>query len=654
MKILAILLSVALTTGLAAQNKPWSYRLTSPDKKIVVIFTEKSFSENGNTIKKPVYSVSLNGKEAIRPSVLGLVRDDQTFTGNLELVSVSGIKKINEQFKLLSGKKLMISHQGNEQVFIFRNSAQALMEVVFRVANDGVAFRYRFPGKDDAERKMMSEATTFSVSLEGKAFIHPYDLNSRKKPSYEIYAECDIPVGTESPNPAGWAYPMLFNVNGFWMMITEAVLDGTYCATHTQVNPDKSYRVVFAEKEEVVIPDDPEPVFRTPWASPWRVIMLSESLAGIVESNLVQCLNAPTRTNDVSWIKPGRSSWSWWSEGGSPRSFEKQIKYVDFSADMGWEYMLIDAGWPEMKGGTVEEVVKYANSKGVGVWLWYHSGAGVPRDSITYRNVMSDPEGRRKEFEKLEKWGVKGLKVDFFDTDKQGVVKLYQEILKDAFDHHLMINFHGATLPRGMEHTWPNLMTMEAIRGAEGFGQQPRCDQAAWHHTVIPFTRNVVGSMDYTPVTFTNKIRQGVEAFRKTTMTHQLALAVVFESGIQNFADKAEAYLSLPERPLNFMKTVPVAWDETRLVAGYPGDFVVMARRSGSTWYLAGINGKAEVRDITFALPQAIKVAKLNCITDGTDLNSFGYDTFSRDSRGNFTIHVAGNGGFVAVIGNRK
>lgn len=201
-----------------------------------------------------------------------------------------------------------------------------------------------------------------------------------------------------------------------------------------------------------------------------------------------------------------------------------------------------------------------------------------------------------------------------------------------------------------MERTYLNLMTAEAIRGAEGFGQQPRCDQAAWHHSVIPFTRNVVGSMDYTPVTFSNKIRQGVEAFRKTTMTHQLALAVVFESGVQNFADKAEAYRALPEKPLKFMKSVPVAWDETRLVAGYPGDFVVMARRSGKNWYLAGINGKAEAREISFNLPFARKVAKIDCITDGTDLNSFGYETITPDSKNTFTIKLAGNGGFVTVF----
>ncbi len=650
MKKLISVLLILQTMLVFAQSKKPVYKLSSPDKKITVTLTSKADNVDGKSVERLIYSASFDGKQAIQPSVLGIARDDQSFAENLTLLSASKIRKIDEDFTLKAGKKLSIHHQANEQVFSFRNENQAVVELVFRVANDGLAFRYRFPEKGSELRKIVHEETTFSVPVNGKAFIHPYDLNSRQKPSYEIYCECDIPVGAESPNKAGWAYPMLFNTNGLWMMITEAVMDGSYCGTHVRVNSDKSYRVVFAEKEEAIIPDDPEPIVQLPWASPWRVIVMGETLNTVVETNLVQSVNESCVLSDTSWIKPGRSSWSWWSEGGSPRSYEKQIKYVDFSAEMGWEYMLIDAGWPEMKDGSVEDVVKYANQKGVGVWLWYHSGSGMPKEPLTVRNVMSDPVERKKELAKIQKWGVKGVKVDFFDTDKQGVVKLFKEILQDAADHHILVNFHGASLPRGMERTYPNLMTTEAIRGAEGFGQQPRCDQAAWHHSVIPFTRNVIGSMDYTPVTFSNKIRQGVEAFRKTTMTHQLALAVVFESGVQNFADKAEAYRALPEKPLNFMKSVPVAWDETRLVAGYPGDFVVMARRSGKNWYLAGINGKAEAREISFNLPFARKVAKIDCITDGTDLNSFGYETITPDSKNTFTIKLAGNGGFVTVF----
>ena len=645
---LTVTLAIFFLSASLVLSKPKedAFTLKSPDGKISVTLR----TNEGQSMPQLSYTVSCNGKQALLPSVLGINREDQQFSEKLELVSASPVKKINEHYSLKAGKKLDITNFANEQVFTFRNMANGKLELIFRAYNDGIAFRYRFPEKSSKTYKVTGESTTFSVPEAGKAWIHPYDWNSRLKPSYEQYCENEIPAGTESPNKKGWAYPMLFNTNGLWMMITEAVLDGTYCGTHIQVTDTKAYKVVLAEKEEVVLPDDPEPISSLPWATPWRVIAVGEDIARIVETNIVQNLNKPCVVKDVSWIKPGRASWSWWSDGGSPRSYEKQIKYVDFTAQMGWEYMLIDAGWPDMKGGTVEDVINYANKKGVGVWLWYYSGAILAKDTVTIRNLMSIPAERKKEFAKLQRLGVKGVKVDFFDTDKQGVVKMYEEILKDAADHHVLVNFHGASLPRGLERTYPNLMTTEAIKGAEGFGMQDRCDKAAGFNAVVPFTRNVVGSMDYTPVTFSNKIRQGVEAFRKTTMAHQLALAVVFESGVQDFADKAESYLALPEKPLQFMKSVPTAWEETRFVAGYPGDFVVLARRSGNTWYLAGINGKAEAKSIKIKLPFLPKLQQLDCMVDGIDVNSFGYESIKIDNQNNFTLQLKGNGGFVTVI----
>lgn len=634
-----LVLAFLCVVSFSCQKKNVDVTLTSPDGKVSVKVERKAVSDKENSTTGLFYSVECDGKLAVMSSRLGIDREDQQFSNDLEFVSVSPVKTIDEQYSLKAGKRLNVHNFANEQVFTFKNRNNALVEIIFRVANDGVAFRYRFPEESDKLHKITAELTTFLVPKDGKAWIHPYDWNSRLKPSYEQYSQNEIPVGSDSPNSKGWAYPMLFNANGLWMMITEAVLDGTYCGTHTQINQDGAYHVVFAEKEEVVLSDDPEPVSTLPWATPWRVIIVGEQLANIVETNMVQNLNEPCAIADVSWIKPGRSSWSWWSDGGSPRNFEKQIQYVDFNAEMGWEYMLIDAGWPDMKGGNVEDVIKYANGKGVGVWLWYHSGG-----------VLSNDSARVDEFAKLEKWGAKGVKVDFFDTDKQGVVKLYEKILKDAADHHVMVNFHGASLPRGLERTYPNLMTTEAIRGAEGFGMQERCDRAAEHAAVVSFTRNVVGSMDFTPVTFSNKIRRGVEAFRRTSMGHQLALSVVFESGVQNFADKAESYRALPEKPLNFMKTVPTVWDETRLVDGYPGDFVVMARRSGKTWYIGGINGKNEPRDLSFQLPFLPSVKQLDCIADGADLNTFAYPTINKDEQNKFSIHLLGDGGFVTVV----
>lgn len=620
--------------------------LHSPDGSlsISVLNTKKRQGDDSGLF----YTVSFNKKQILQQSPLGIDRSDEQFSKDLTLVSESKSVTIDEKYTLKSGKRLECRNYANEKTLTFRNKNGKQVQLVLRAYNDGVAFRYRFPETDNKNFKVTKEFSGFKFSTEGRAWIHPYDWNNRFKPSYEQYCQSNIPIGTDSPNEKGWAYPMLFNTNGAWVMVTEAVLDGSYCATHVRSTKDGLYKIHFAEKEEVIIPDDPEPVSSLPWVTPWRVIAVGKELADIVETNIVQNLNPANAIADVSWIKPGRSSWSWWSNGASAKDYKAQVEYVDFSAEMGWEYMLIDAGWHNMEGGSMEDVVRYANKKNVGVWLWYHSGAGRSHEPLNAMNIMSKPEERRKELARIHALGVKGIKVDFFDTDKQEIVKMYKELLEDAAEYRIMVNFHGASLPRGLERTYPNLMTTEAIKGAEGFGRQASCNRAPEHNTIVPFTRNVVGSMDYTPVTFSNKIRQGVEAFNITTYAHQLALSVVFESGIQNFADKREAYQALPEAPKNFMKKVPVAWDETRLVAGFPGDYVVIARRKGNTWYIGGINGKNENRTIQFKLPFIMTDKNINLITDGENREEF---SERKEKIGDgLSVKVLPYGGFVATI----
>jgi hypothetical protein len=641
MKNIFIAVCVLCTLN-ACQTKEWA--LTSPDNNLsVTIHNEKQLS----------YHVNYKGQDVILSSPLGIDREDEQFSENLSFSAVSPVLVIDELYTLKAGKRLECRNHANEFTIEFKNANKAVVQLIVRAYDDGVAFRYNFPGEDGKLYKVVKELTGFVLPSTGKAWIHPYDWNDRLKPSYEQYCKNEIPVGSMSPNDKGWAYPMLFQTNNARIMITEAVLDGSYCATHIRNTADGLYSVCFAEAEEVIIPDAPEPVSTLPWATPWRVIVVSDGLSGIVETNLVQSLNPANALADTSWIQPGRSSWSWWSDGGSARDYKKQLQYVDFSASMGWEYTLIDAGWDNMSGGgTVKDVVAYAKRKGVGVWLWYHSGAGRENDGITSRNVMALPETRKKELQHLQDIGVRGIKVDFFDTDKQGIVKRYREILSDAAEHHIMVNFHGASLPRGMERTYPNLMTTEAIKGAEGFGRQPSCDNAPWHNATVPFTRNVVGSMDYTPVTFSNKIRQEVEAFQVTTYAHQLALSVVFESGLQDFADRAESYQSLPDQPKIFLQNVPVAWDETHLAAGYPGDFVVMARRKGDIWYIGGINGKKEARKIEFEMPFIPEGKEIQLITDGADRTEFAEAKAVSGKK--ITVDVLPYGGFAGIIKNDK
>lgn len=642
--IITGIVSILLLSSCLSASNEWTVSSPEGDLKINILNTK---SEDGQNTKL-VYNVTYKDKTVILNSPLGLDREDEIFSENLQFASQSKPSLIDEKYTLKSGKKLDCHNFANEQTLTFTNANGKQVQLILRAYNDGVAFRYKFPEESMSTYKIVNEQTGFKLSTDGKAWIHPYHWNSRLKPSYEEYCENNIQIGSDSPYEQGWAYPMLFNVEDTWVMVTEAIMDGSYCATHIKSTPDGLYKIHFAEKDEVVIPDDPEPVSTLPWSTPWRVIIVSDQLGGIIETNIVQNLNPSSAIADESWIKPGRSSWSWWSDGSSSRNYDAQIKYVDFTAEMGWEYTLIDAGWPNMEGGTMEEVVKYANSKNVGVWLWYHSGAGRSQDTISTYNLIANAEARKQEMARIQKLGVKGIKVDFFDTDKQNIIKMYDKILSDAADHQIMVNFHGATLPRGSERTYPNLMTTEAIKGAETFGRQPACDRAPEHNATVPFTRNVIGSMDYTPVTFSNKIRQGVEAFNITTYAHQLALSVVFESGVQNFADKSESYQSLPETPKNFLKEVPTAWDETKLVAGYPGDYVIIARKKGNKWYIGGINGKNESRQLNFGLPFIEGKHNINLITDGKERTVF--NEMKQETGNSMTVDVLPYGGFVATI----
>ena len=632
-------LLIGIDSNAAIDRSPMEWTLSSPDKKVTLTVKK----ENNGTLSYTVYC----GKNiAIEPSRLGLIMDEKSIGDNAEFISESKSKEIKVNYSLKVGKQLSTTDHCMEKTLSFKDKSGLTFDIVMRAYNDGAAFRYAFTGKDNKIHTIQNELTEFAVPTNGKAWIFPYMLNDRQRISYEEYAECEIPIRSKSKQESGWAFPMLFNTNGLWMLITEAEIDGNYPATHVDNSgKNNTYKIRFPEKEEAVYPNDKsEPTSTLPWKSPWRSIIVGKDLNTIFTSQMVTHLNPRSVIEDQSWIKAGRSSWSWWSEK-KPRSYKRQTKYADLSKEMTWEYILVDDGWTEMKdGGTMEDVVKYANNSDVNVWLWYASGAGKESDPAM---IMIDPDLRKKEMKRISQLGVKGVKIDFFDTDKQRVMKLYIDILKDAIDNRLMVNFHGSTLPRGLERTYPNLMSMEAVKGAENLGRQEQCDAAPAHNTVLPFTRNVVGPMDYTPVTFSikNPKRNGVP---RTSYAHQVALSVVFESGFQCFADKEQVYHSLPDKPKEFLKKVPCAWDESRLVSGYPGDHVIVLRRKGDQWYIAGISGKREKRKLSFTLPDEFRNKKLVLITDGANGTSFGNKTITVN--GTVTVDLLEDGGFAGIL----
>jgi len=586
----------------------------------------------------------------VESSPLGIVRRDEAFTNGLAFVSAGKPKKFDTSYSMVTGKQRKLRDRGVEQSFAFKNAHGAPLEIVVRAYADGVAFAYRFPDATGKEITITADASGFNIPA-GDAWMLPYDPVGVWAPAYEGDWQNKIPVGTAAPrDKRGWCFPALFNVRDHWVMLTEVGMDGSCFASHLQPKAKGGlYQMRLPETEETYGVAPQEATAKLPWQSPWRVIITGEKLATIVESSLVHHLSAPSEIADTSWIKPGRVSWSWWSDMSSPGDYEKLKSFVDLSAELGWEYSLVDCGWPDMKGGNVWQLNDYAKSKGVGLILWYNSGGKHSQVmDAGPRDLMDDPARRDAEMAKLEKAGIKGIKVDFMQSDKQYVIRLYEDILRDAARHHLFVDFHGSTIPRGWSRTFPNLLSMEAVAGAEQYWSTNFAEHAHTLDTIYVCTRNVVGPMDYTPVIFGNA-KERVP--HQTTNPHELALAVAFESGLLHFADSVTNYLATPDFVKRFIGQVPVVWDETKFLAGEPGKFVVIARRRGDEWYVAGLNGELVPREIILSLG-FIGGGKYQAelIYDGSESRAFTEKNFTVRQKEVINLEMAGRGGFVLKL----
>jgi alpha-glucosidase len=430
----------------------------------------------------------------------------------------------------------------------------------------------------------------------------------------------------------------------------QAALDASYCATKLSNAADSNkYKLTFPNPRDGRGLGEATPTITLPWKSPWRVAIMG-TLADVVESTLVDDVSPPSVVKNTNWIKPGIASWNYWSSNHGTKDYKIVTAFADLAADMNWPYTLLDWEWDSMtNGGNLEDALKYIHSKGVKPLMWYNSGGPHTYVSSTPRDRMLTHENRVEEFTKLKKLGVAGVKVDFFESEKQDMIKYYLDILEDAAQFEMMVYFHGCIVPRGWARTYPNLMTYEAVRGAEWYNNTPDFTMPApEHNATLPFTRNVVGSMDYTPVTFTNSQFPHI-----TSYGHELALSVLFESGIQHMADRPEGYYELPDAAKTFLKNVPNAWDDTKLVDGYPGQDVIIARRKGTSWYIGGINadGRREKRKtVKFDfLPEGAKY-KLTLIADGKHDKDFDTQYMAVDKSSSIDVKLLRRGGFAAVL----
>jgi alpha-glucosidase len=615
--------------------------VTSPNKKIEASIHCRQGSNKGEWFLSVGY---INGGNAVNviPAIdLGLLRSDQGFAKELKFQKVSKPRFIKEKYTAIHGKKSVCENRANEIRVSLTNPSSTRIDVVIRAYDDGLTFRYEFPGNKESF-KVDEELTAYTVSSETTRWMEKWN------PANEgLYTQ----MNAGNIQQQEWCYPALFKVNNSncWFMLHEADLNSSYCGSKLSNKKDvNEYQIAFPDQKDGRGQGESKPTITLPWKSPWRVVMVG-SLQDIVASTLTDDVSPASVLKNAEWVQPGKVSWNYWSSNHGTKDYKIVTAFADLAARMNWPYTLLDWEWDSMSnGGNVEDAAKYALSKKVKPLIWYNSGGNHTWVSSTPKDRMLTHESRLKEFAKLSAMGFVGVKIDFFESEKQQMIAYYLDILADAAACKMLVYFHGCVEPRGWSRTYPNLMTYEAVRGAEWYNNGPQFTSTApVHNTTLPFTRNVIGPMDYTPVTFTNSQFPHI-----TSYGHELALSVMFESGLQHFADRPEGYDRLPEPAKQFLKDVPVAWDETRLLDGFPGRNAFIARKKGETWYMAGISAESADVDKTFSLNFLSPGVsyKATIIADGDTNTQLATRYTPVNSQDTLTVKMLSNGGFSAVF----
>ncbi|WP_244298993.1 glycoside hydrolase family 97 protein [Flavobacterium nitrogenifigens] len=594
----------------------------SPDGKLAVSVS----ADNG----MPQYSVTYNEKTFIEKSPLGLKTNAGDFSSGLALQANSIQNKVDESYQLRNIKKSSVHYTANEAVFSFTKEGRPALDVIFRVSNNNLAFKYKaYPQKETLSCVVQEEASGFLMPSGATTFLcpqsNPMTGFARTGPSYETSYMLDDAVGKNGWGN-GYTFPCLFKVNGGWVLISETGVDGGYCASRLIGHENGLYSIGFPMPGENNGNGTASPGIPLPGETPWRTITIGETLAPIVETTIPFDLVKPKyeASKEYQYTK---GTWSWIIKMDNNTTFPVQKQYIDFSALMGYETILVDALWDTQIGrDKIEELAAYGAQKGVGLYLWYNSNGYWNDAPQGPRGLMDNAAIRRKEMAWMKSIGIKGIKVDFFGGDKQVTMKLYEDILTDANVFGIMVIFHGCTLPRGWERMYPNYASSEAVLASENlhFGQQS-CDNEAINAATHTFIRNAVGSMDFGGSAL-NKFYNSDNipnkgSKRMTSDVFALAASVLFQSGVQHFALAPNNLNDAPDWAVKFMKEVPTVWDEVRFLEGYPGKYAVLARRKGAKWYIAGINAENKLLKIKLKLEMLNSGMTVNYYADDDQLN---------------------------------
>lgn len=613
MKFFIVMAMLLGSSVASAENK----QIASPDGKLVVTVADMD--------GRPSYSVSYDNVLFLKPSPLGMIANIGDFSSGMSLEKNVSTNKIDETYELASIKKSKVRYVANEAVFSFTQQGKTIYDVIFRISNNDVAFKYKiYPQGETLSCVVKQEVTGFVFPDGTTTFLCPQSKPmggfARTSPSYETSYTADDVAGKNGWGE-GYTFPCLFrNGDNGWTLVSETGVNGGYCASRLLGHKEGVYTIGFPQEGEANGNGTVSPGIALPGETPWRTITVGKTLAPIVETTVPFDVVKPLYQAKGEYTY-GRGSWSWIIGMDGSTNYKEQLRYIDFSAAMGYQSVLVDALWDKQIGrDKIEELVKYGKDKGVALYLWYNSNGYWNDAPQTPRGIMDNAIARRKEMKWMQSIGIRGIKVDFFGGDKQMTMQLYEDILSDANEYGLLVIFHGCTLPRGWERMYPNFASSEAVLASENLHfSQGSCDNEAFNATLHPFIRNTVGSMDFGGSAL-NKYYNADNAprgsRRVTSDVYALATAVLFQSPVQHFALAPNNLTDAPSWAIDFMKEVPTTWDEVRFIDGYPGKYVILARRHGDKWYIAGVNAQKETLKLKVNLPMFSNGEKVRLFSD--------------------------------------
>ena len=648
-KLLLSFLLLAPVAMLAKETK-----VCSPNGKLVV-----TVSDGGGRVS---YSVALDGRQMVLPSQLGFKADFGDFTQGLSIKNENE-ETISKGYDMWQTKQKHHLYVAKQLTLDVENARQQKMSVVFSVSDNDVAFRYLIPRqkKDNPKCAVISEeATAFLLPDQTTTFIcpqiDPMKGWERTKPSYEEEYKADAPMAVKSLFGQGYTFPCLFRIGvQGWALISETGIGSQYCGSHlSDFKAGEGYTIAYPQAGENNGFGSTGAAISLPGATPWRTITLGTSLKPIVETNIAYDVVEPLYEPSEEY-KAGRYTWSWLIWQDNSINWNDQVQFIDLAGKMGYEYCLVDGCWDtEIGRERMADLSAYAQKQGVSLLLWYNSNGAWNDAPQTPRNRMANSIVRDKEMAWLKSIGVKGIKVDFFAGDKQETMRLYEDILYDANRYGIQCIFHGCTLPRGWERMYPNYVSSEAVLASENvYFSDYHAKQEPFQLTMHPFCRNAVATMDWGGVIMNKYMSRDNKSRhqRQTTDVFEIATAFTNQAALQCVAMQPNNLEELPQMELDFLRQLPTTWDETRYVDGYPGRYVVLARRHGSQWYVAGLNGTDKAMTLTLSLPMLQTGSKMSLLTDKADKkgNVTGVQTVDLkiDKKGQTKVTLQPRGGIV-------